>query len=83
MVPNATPQDEAVSQQQMMPYQEFISSRKSVYSRNWTIHPWWLLSWGMKQLGIIESSTAPGQLPMARFVIMRNVEACQPSLHPP
>ena len=66
--------DEAVSQRKMVPYQEFLETRKSVYDRNWFVQTSWLLSWGLKQLGIFEQSTAVKRLPTERFVIMHNIE---------
>lgn len=58
----------------MIPYQEFITARKSIHSRNWTIQPWWLFSWGLKQLGLLDLSIGVGLLPTASFVILPNVE---------
>lgn len=58
----------------MIPYQEFITARKSIHSRNWTIQPRWLFSWGLKQLGLLDLSIGVGLLPTASFVILPNVE---------
>ncbi|CAF9939735.1 MAG: Charged multivesicular body protein 7 [Alectoria fallacina] len=66
--------DEAVSQRNMIPYQEFVAARKSIHSRNWTVQPWWLFTWGLKQLRLLDSSTGAGPLPLASFVILPNVE---------
>lgn len=66
--------DEAVSQRNMILYQEFVTARKSINSRNWTVQPWWLFSWGLKNLGLLNSSTGVGILPTASFVILPNVE---------
>lgn len=66
--------DEAVSQRQMLPYEEFQAGSKSIYNRRWTVQPWWLLSWGLNQLGIGDPLSRPDKLPIRRFVIVRNVE---------
>lgn len=66
--------DEAVSQRNLIPYQEFITARKSIYSRNWTVQPWWLLSWALKQFRLLDSSTGAGPLPAASFVLISNIE---------
>ncbi|KAM0801760.1 Snf7-domain-containing protein [Usnea florida] len=66
--------DEAVSQRIMIPYADFMSARQSIYSRKWTVNPWWFLSWGLKQLGVPTSSTGAGLLATATFVILPNVE---------
>lgn len=63
-----------MSQRQMMPYSDFLAFRKSLYTRRWNIQPWWLLSWGLHQLGFLEPSTGARTLPQGRFVMLRNVE---------
>lgn len=60
----------------MILYQDFFTTKKSIYSRNWTIQPWWLFSWGLEQLGLLDSSKGAGLLPTAKFVILPNVEVC-------
>ena len=69
-------QDEAVSQQKLIPYQEFIAARKPIHSHHWTDKPWWLFSWGLKQLGLLDSFTGAGLLPTASFVLLPIVEVC-------
>lgn len=66
-----------MSQRRMMPYAEFLTAHSSIYQRTWTVQPWWLLSWGLRQLGLFESSTSAKTLPAGRFVILQNVEVCQ------
>lgn len=61
----------------MFPYAEYLAAHKSIYNRTWTVQPWWLLSWGLRQLGLFESSTSAGTLPAGRFVILQNVEVCR------
>lgn len=63
-----------MSHHQMMPYRDFVIASRSIHTRNWTVQPWWLLSWGLKQLGVLGSSTSAGSLPTGQFVIMANVE---------
>lgn len=60
----------------MIPYEEFVTARKPIHSSKWTIQPWQLFSWGLKQIGLLDPSTGAGQLPTAYFVITRNVEVC-------
>ena len=57
-----------------MPYKDFIEAPKSIYTRAWTVQSWWLLSWGLKQLGVIGSSTPAGSLATGHFVVVANVE---------
>lgn len=58
----------------MIPWLEFFDVPTSIYSRSWSIKPWWLISWSLKQLGLFEKRAALGQLPTARYVIVPNVE---------
>lgn len=58
----------------MIPLKEFLDAPTSIYSRKWAIRPWWLISWGLKQLGFFEKQAALGRLPTARYVIIPNVE---------
>lgn len=58
----------------MMPYQEFVTASKSIHIRNWTVQPWWIISWGLKQLDILGAGRSAGSLPTGQFVIMANVE---------
>ena len=58
----------------MVPYEEFITARKPIHSGNWSVQPWRLFSWGLKQLGLLNPPDGAGLLPTARFVILRNVE---------
>ena len=58
----------------MIPFQEFIDAPTSIYSRSWALKPWWLISWGLQQLGFFEKHAALGKLPTARYVVISNVE---------
>lgn len=59
-----------------MAYTDYIAPRKSIYELNWTVQPRWLLSWGLRQLGLRKPSINAGTLPQGRFVLLRNVEVC-------
>jgi charged multivesicular body protein 7 len=61
----------------MIPCQEFLDASTSIYSRSWSIKPWWLLSWSLKQLGFFEKHTTLGRLPTAQYVVVPNVEVRQ------
>ena len=73
--------DEAVEKRHMIPLQEFLDAPTSIYSRKWTIQPWWLISWGLRQLGLLEKHTALGKLPTARYVVIPNVEVGNVFVH--
>ena len=67
-------QDESLSSHHLVPFQEFIKAPRTIHSRSWKAQPWWFLSWGLRQLGVIDSSTAAGSLPTGQFVVVANVE---------
>lgn len=68
-------QEEGLSQRHLIPFSEFLSARNNINTQSWTSHSWWLLSWGLKQLGIFNTAST-GRLPADRFVILGNVEVC-------
>ena len=51
-----------------------MTASKSIHNTRWTVEPWWLLSWGLKQLGVLNPSSLAGTLASGRFVIMPNIE---------
>ncbi|TGO61079.1 hypothetical protein BCON_0030g00370 [Botryotinia convoluta] len=62
---------EAVAKKELMPLGEFMNATDSIYNRSWTIKPWDIVGWGLKQIGI---SFGGGKLPGGKLVILGNVE---------
>ena len=58
----------------MMSYANFLAARRSVYDRDWSLHPSQLLSWGLRKLGLYEKSSDASTLLENRFVILKNLE---------
>lgn len=60
----------------MIPRNEFLSSRKSIYARSWAPSPWSLLNWGLRTIGFWgeESWDADGRLRVGELVIVENLE---------
>lgn len=67
-------QDEAVSQQHVIPMKKFIGSSSSIYDQNWVFRPWWSLSWGLRLLGVAESTSVAKDPRNGQYVIIRNLE---------
>lgn len=67
-------QDEAVSLQHVIPMKNFMSTSSSIYDQNWLYRPWWPLSWGLRLLGVAESTSAAKDLRNGQYVIIRNLE---------
>lgn len=57
-----------------MAMKEFLAAKESIYQRKWTVSPWQILSWGMRQLGLLPSFMADENLPTDSLVVMANVE---------
>ena len=63
---------EAVNGRQMMGLQEFMSERESIYTKSWSITPWSVLGWGLRQLGVLGS--ASNKVPAGKLVMIENLE---------
>ena len=55
---------------------EFLDAKQSVYAKSWIPTPWQVLSWGLRQLGVIGDGTEglDERVATADFVVMANVE---------
>lgn len=55
---------------------EFLDAKQSVYATSWIPTPWQILSWGLRQLGVIGDGTEglDERVATADFVVMANVE---------
>lgn len=65
---------EAVDGREMMPVKEYMSAKESIYRRSWIPSPWSVLSWGLKQAGIMGGTDGEDKLPNMKMVILKNVE---------
>ncbi|KAF2803079.1 uncharacterized protein BDZ99DRAFT_453844 [Mytilinidion resinicola] len=66
---------DAVSKKEMVPLNDFLSSKTSIYNRSWVPTPWQVISWGLRQLGVIGAPGSQESLAVGNFVVMANVEA--------
>ncbi|KAK8905011.1 hypothetical protein QC760_006216 [Botrytis cinerea] len=62
---------EAMAKKELMPLGDFMNATDSIYNRSWTIKPWDIVGWGLKQIGI---SFGGDKLPGGKLVILGNVE---------
>ncbi|TEY39220.1 hypothetical protein BOTCAL_0466g00020 [Botryotinia calthae] len=62
---------EAIAKKELMPLGEFMNATDSIYNRSWTIKPWDIVGWGLKQNGI---TFGGGKLPGGKLLILGNVE---------
>jgi charged multivesicular body protein 7 len=71
---------DALSRKEMMPVQEFLVAKESIYHKSWALKPWEILSWGLKQLSLAGGQDGEDRLPVARLVVLANVESAAKEL---
>jgi len=64
-----------VRRKELIPLSDFLSSKQSVYAKSWLPTPWQVMSWGLRQLGVVGREGAEDKLVTGNFVVMANVEA--------
>ena len=70
--------EDAARRKELVQLDEFLKTKKSVYAKSWIPTPWQVLSWGLRQLGVTGGDAAEDRLVAGNFVIMANVEVCDP-----
>lgn len=69
--------EESVQDGSMIPLQDFINTKDSIYSRPWLPSPWRILSWGLRQIGLASASYDAGngnKLKAGSLVVLANLE---------
>lgn len=66
--------EDAVRKKELIPLKDFLDSKQSIYAKSWIPTPWEVVSWGLRQLGVIGGESAEDRLVTADFVIKANVE---------
>lgn len=64
---------EAAQKREMIPLKDFISSKESIYKTTWLPSPWKVLTWSLRQVGVL----GPAQLQSlgaSKVVVVKNVE---------
>ncbi|EMC91959.1 hypothetical protein BAUCODRAFT_98506 [Baudoinia panamericana UAMH 10762] len=67
--------EDAVRKKQLVLLQDFLASKQSVYATSWLPTPWQVLSWGLRQVGLVGREGVEDKLVTGNSVIMANVEA--------
>ena len=73
--------EDAVRKKELVPLEEFLDAKQSVYAKSWLPTPWQVMNWGLRQLGVIGREGAEDKLVTGNFVMMANLEVC--FVHPP
>ena len=64
---------DAVEKRELVPLQDFLSAKKSIYSKSWVPSAWQVVNWGLRQIGI-GGAAGEDKLAVGDFVVMANVE---------
>jgi charged multivesicular body protein 7 len=67
---------DAINRGELIPYDEFVNKRESIYARSWISVPTPLqvVSWGLRQIGVVKPDTCE-VMKAGRFVCVENLEA--------
>ncbi|KAI9756047.1 MAG: CCA tRNA nucleotidyltransferase, mitochondrial [Chaenotheca gracillima] len=68
--------NESLATKDVVPLQQFLTSKTSIFHNSWTVSPWQILSWGLRQLGLAGGARGEDKLPVGSFVLRANAEEC-------
>ncbi|ROW09797.1 hypothetical protein VMCG_02338 [Cytospora schulzeri] len=73
---------EAAQEKDLVPLQDFLKTKESIYYKSWGSITWSVASWGFRQLGLTGTFTLGGddRLPGGQYVVIANVEAASKAL---
>ncbi|KAF5026306.1 hypothetical protein F66182_1598 [Fusarium sp. NRRL 66182] len=71
---------EATAGRDFIPLHDFEKSQQSIYQRSWAGLPWSVMSWTLRQLGVVDPSRGDDKLPTGQYVVVKNVEAAAKEL---
>ncbi|KAF7187474.1 Uncharacterized protein HII31_11214, partial [Pseudocercospora fuligena] len=64
--------EDAVKSKALISLKEFLENKQSLYHKSWIPTPWQVLTWALRQAGIVGG--APDKLVRGQFVVVANVE---------
>jgi charged multivesicular body protein 7 len=71
---------EATAGRDFIPLQDFEKSQQSIYQRSWAGLSWSVMSWTLRQLGVVDPARGDDKLPTGQYVIVKNMEAAAKEL---
>lgn len=71
---------ESTAGRDFIPLTDFEKSQQSIYQRSWVGLPWSVMSWTLRQLGVVDPSRGDDKLPTGQYVIVKNMEAAAKEL---
>ncbi|KAF2488149.1 Snf7-domain-containing protein [Neohortaea acidophila] len=74
--------EDAVKGKELVPLRRFLDAKESIYAGGgWLPRPWQVVSWGLRQLGVIgREGSGEDRLVAGDFVVMANVEAASKAI---
>ncbi|KAK5730801.1 hypothetical protein LTR15_000739 [Elasticomyces elasticus] len=66
--------EDAVRKKQLVPLRDFLDAKQSIYAKSWLPTPWQVMSWSLRQIGVIGREGAEDRFVKGDFVVMANVE---------
>lgn len=72
---------DGIEKQQLIPLDEYLNAKTSIYSRSWLPSPWQVVSWGLRQLGLVNRESGD-KLRVGKFVVMDNLEVSHTPPYP-
>lgn len=71
---------EAAADRAFVPLGEFTRAQQSIYARTWSGLPWSVVSWTLRQLGVVDPAKGDDKVPVGQFVVVENLEAATKEL---
>ena len=65
---------EAAAEKDFIPLGDFTKSQQSIYQRTWSGVPWSVMSWTLRQLGVMDPSKGDDKIPKGQYVVVKNLE---------
>lgn len=65
---------DALNKKEMIPLENYLAAKESIYQRSWAISPWQILSWGLRQAGLTGEHSGEDKVPVGKLVIVSNLE---------
>ncbi len=66
--------EDAARKKEFIQLKDFLDAKQSVYAASWIPTPWQIVTWTLKQLGMMRDQSQTDRLVAADFVVMANVE---------
>jgi charged multivesicular body protein 7 len=65
---------DAINSRALIPLKEFLESRENLYHKSWIPTPWQVVTWSLRQIGIMGDANAADTLVKGNFVVVANLE---------